>query len=177
MANGKKKGNRGERAAVAFLKEWTGKEFSRVPQSGGLRWKSQKTVTGDVICTEEGHYCSFSIEVKNYNELNFQHLLIEDVNSKILKFWEQCKEDASRVSKVPLLLMRRNGMAKNSFFIVLPYPLVVKFLIPHTPKPITTPYLVSRLPGEQLFISTTAYLSTLPYKIINKKLRKHLRSI
>lgn len=51
--NSKKKGNRLELAVTQFMKEWTGYEFSRVPQSGGLRWKNRTSIAGDVICTDK----------------------------------------------------------------------------------------------------------------------------
>lgn len=51
--NSKKKGNRLELAVTQFMKEWTGYEFSRVPQSGGLRWQNRTSIAGDVICTDK----------------------------------------------------------------------------------------------------------------------------
>ena len=53
--NSKKKGNRLELAVTQFMKEWTGYEFSRVPQSGGLRWQNRTSIAGDVICTDKKH--------------------------------------------------------------------------------------------------------------------------
>lgn len=42
--NSKQKGSRFERSICKFFQDWTGYEFSRVPASGGLRWKKPITL-------------------------------------------------------------------------------------------------------------------------------------
>lgn len=116
--NSRTKGNKGERNVAALFKKWTGKDFSRTPSSGGLQWK-KTNVKGDIVCTKEGHYFPFCIEVKTYRDINFCHLLIPNVKAKIIEFWEQCRKDAVLAKKVPLLIMRFNGMPKDFHFIVL----------------------------------------------------------
>lgn len=123
--NSKNKGNKGEREVVQFMKDWTGYEFSRVPQSGGLRWQNRKTIAGDVICTDEKHErnCKISIEVKFPKEIGFEHLLLPTKGKntdKLNHYWEQCTSDAAAVNKVPFLFIHRNGMAKGTFFVVMP---------------------------------------------------------
>jgi len=118
--NSRKKGAKAERKVAALLKKWTGREFSRTPASGGLRWKNANVV-GDIVCTEERHFFPFAIEVKSYKDINFEHLLYLD-DPKILKFWEQAAGDAERGQKLPLLFMRYNGMPSDFWVIAMTIP-------------------------------------------------------
>lgn len=117
--NSRKKGKRGERKAAGVLHQWTGMEFTSVPQSGGLRWKKTDNICGDIICTDALHRFDFSVEAKNYKEINFEHLLMPDVSSKIVEFWQQAKSDAERGKKLPLLLMRYDRLPADYFFTVI----------------------------------------------------------
>jgi hypothetical protein len=116
--NSRTKGKRGERKAKDVLEKWTSKEFAGVPASGGLRWKKADNISGDIICTDSLHRFDFSVEVKNYREINFEHLLM-DQESKVADFWAQCKEDATRGKKLPLLMMRYDRMPTGYFFTVI----------------------------------------------------------
>lgn len=115
----KQKGSRGERLAAKVLSKWSGLEFTRTPSSGGLRWEKTENIAGDIICTSKDIEFPFSVEVKNRSKstLDFQAPLL-DLNSSILDFWDQALEDAQRCDKVPILMMRRDRMPKNTFFIV-----------------------------------------------------------
>lgn len=169
MANGKKKGNRGERQVVDFFKEWSGLEFSRVPQSGGLRWHRKDDTTGDVICTTKKKKCGLSIESKNYREINFQHLLLPGVQCDILKFWAQAKEDGIRGEKTPILLMRVNGMKKSTFFVVMDFVMfwLIKTRLEQRQKwPTEGVLLESGKLGIVMFHSD--FLKTIPYGSFNK---------
>lgn len=118
--NSRKKGARGEKKACEVLTTWTSYPFHRVPQSGGLRWKTEFTV-GDLVCGDAIHRFDFSVESKNYKDINFEHLLMDNQNiSKIEEFWQQCKSDAKRGKKLPLLMMRYDGIRPaDHFFTVL----------------------------------------------------------
>lgn len=122
--NSKNKGNRGELEVAKFMKSWTGYEFTRVPQSGGLRWKSRENIAGDIICSDPKHerYCKLSIEVKFPKEVAFEHLLLPTTGKgtdKVNHYWRQCTSDAASVQKVPILFIHRNGMKKGTFFVVV----------------------------------------------------------
>lgn len=117
--NSRKKGSKTERLVAKLIEDWTGKKFARTPSSGGLQWKASMA-KGDVVCTTEGHFFPFCLEVKNYRNINFEHLLYNPKGSDILKFWEQASRDATLAKKVPMLLMRYNGLPRNLFFIVIP---------------------------------------------------------
>lgn len=114
--NSRSKGNRAERVAAEVLGKWTGKKFARVPSSGGLQWKNTNA-KGDIVCTEEGHFFPFCVEVKNYREINFEHLLYSK-KAKIMEFWQQCERDAKIANKIPLLMMRYDGLPSSFFFII-----------------------------------------------------------
>ena len=116
--NSRSKGNRNERRACDLLKKWTRKKFARTPSSGGLSWK-KTNAKGDVVCIKEGHYFPFCVEVKAHREINFSHLLY-DVDCKIMEFWDQCCHDAKEAKKVPMLLMRYNGLPAELFFLAVP---------------------------------------------------------
>lgn len=119
--NSKSKGGRFERTISKWFTAWTGYEFNRVPASGGLRWKNAENITSDVTCTDSKHSRKFrfSIECKNYSDLNFEHILLERKSCKILKFWEQAKSDAARAKKFPMLIMHYNGMPKGEAFVIV----------------------------------------------------------
>lgn len=117
--NSRKKGRRGEKKARLVLTKWTKLEFAGVPASGGLRWKKTDNITGDLVCTDPLHRFDFSIEVKNHREINFEHLLTPNINSSIKEFWKQCKMDAIRGKKIPLLMMRYDGIRPSDYFFLV----------------------------------------------------------
>jgi hypothetical protein len=122
MANSKKKGNKAERELCKFWEQWTDYKFTRVPASGGLRWKNTNATAGDIICDHEIHSrrFQFSVESKSYKDINFEHILLGNKKCDVLKFWQQCNDDAERSNKVPILFMRYNGMNKNTYFVIIP---------------------------------------------------------
>ena len=125
--NSKNKGNRNERRGCKLWSDWTGWEFSRVPASGGLRWKKQDDITGDIICTQKGIYnFKFSIEMKFHKDIEFNYLLLGKKKNPVIKFWDQCKRDAQRADKIPILFMRYNGMPKDIYFVVISHETYMK---------------------------------------------------
>lgn len=122
--NSRKKGAKNERNLAKAFEKWTGIEFSRVPASGGLRWKGmQEIICGDIIPSGDIHFAidfPFSIEAKAYADLNFKDPLLNN-NSKLYDFWEQSSADAKRSNKRPLVFSRQNGMPKGLYFVQLSY--------------------------------------------------------
>lgn len=162
--NGKKKGNKGERMAVAFFKEYTGLDFARTPQSGGLRWGKSENIAGDIVCVEKNYIFPFGVEVKSYNDLKFNHLLYLD-KSRIQEFWEQAKADSKRAEKLPMLLMRYNGLPKNFFFVVMRKKFFDKL------GEIPTPHFVF---NNFLVITTTDGLKKISWPIVEKEATRQL---
>lgn len=112
--NSKLKGNRGELSACKALKKWSGMEFNRVPNSGGLRWKNSQKVVGDIICESE---IGWVFEVKNYKEFHLTPVLRH--NSIVLRLYKQVYSDAVRSGKWPMLMLRNNGMPAEEFLIFI----------------------------------------------------------
>jgi hypothetical protein len=124
--NSRSKGARNERAIAKVLEKWTGKKFAKTPASGGLQWKTSMT-KGDVVCTTEGHYFPFCIEGKFYAKIDFAQLLTPGLlNIDIIDWWIQCRRDSRKCNKVPMLLMRYNGLPKDFWFMVLELSFVIK---------------------------------------------------
>lgn len=124
MTDSRKKGSRNERNVAKLMQDWSGYEFARTPQSGGLHWKKAHT-TGDIVCIDEdhSHRFPFSIECKFHEDLDLLHLIDDTIgkkSNKITLFWEQTEKDAETSKKLPLLFMRRNGMKAGMHFVVMP---------------------------------------------------------
>lgn len=165
--NSRTKGSKNERMLGKLFKQWTGKEFARTPSSGGLNWKNSQ-VAGDLVCTTEGHYFPFSIEAKNHNEINFEHLLYLK-EPKILEFWEQCKTDSQKGSpKVPILFMRYNGMPRDLHFVVMRYEVWVILRDKLLAAPIS---LSLHINEENLIILKSTDFFNLSYRDCRKRLK------
>lgn len=177
--NSKSKGGRFERAISKWFTNWTGFEFNRVPASGGLRWKNAENITSDVACTDSKHSRKFrlSIECKSYQDLRFEHILLEKKSCKILKFWEQARSDAKRANKFPILIMKYNGMPKGEAFVVMGRELYMACIYPFR-ELMGKPQMAFQLnPKGSLEDSNGFYvillsdLKALDYKEFNKKIQ------
>jgi Holliday junction resolvase len=110
--NGRSKGQRGEREAVAWLQAWwKGKEdskFVRVPASGGWQNASVRgelKAVGDIMCTDDAF--PFTVEVK-YQERWDRVRLYEGKRSPVWKWWEQAVAEGKEAGRIPLLMVRKN---------------------------------------------------------------------
>lgn len=126
--NSKKKGSKGENRATKMLETWSGLEFKRSPQSGGLRGHVADYTVGDIICTDRkmmNKVFPLTIEVKTYKAINFATLLPipgrgkETQTSIISEWFNQARDDGKRGEKLPMLLMRYDGLPQEFFFIVM----------------------------------------------------------
>lgn len=124
--NQKQKGNVNERAAAKWLSKWTGSHFARTPSSGGLRWKNTPDVCGDVLCTDKEFPWDWAVETKHLAE--FKIIPVLTYRSKIKTVWEQCKRDAARAHRQPLLMIRKNGMKAGTFYMFFEFDKVKPFL-------------------------------------------------
>lgn len=167
--NGKKKGNRAERALANWWQEWSGLEFSRVPQSGGLRWKKTDDISGDIIPTDKKgtRRFPFSIESKSYNDLRFEHIVLGLSKVKIQEFWKQAKDDAIRGEKYPILFLRYNNMKSNTWFVMLRYE-EFKYMDKDL---FEFPYFDIRQNGERVIIMNSNDLLKTDYQNFIKKLK------
>jgi hypothetical protein len=125
--NSKAKGNSNELVVCKLLSGWTGEEFTRIPMSGGLRWKNTANICGDVLCTNTEFDFRFSVETKHLKSVHIPPQLPKA--SKIYTIWQQCLSDAIRAKKHPLLMLRGNGYAKNNYVIFVEKPLADKIVL------------------------------------------------
>lgn len=163
--NSKQKGGRFERSICKWFTQWTGYEFNRVPASGGLRWKNAENITSDVACTDTRHsrkFC-FSVECKSYKDLNFEHILLQKKTCKILKFWKQASEDAKRAKKLPLLIMKYNGMPKGEAFVMI-HQGVFETCIQNHLGTFKKPHMMINSLKGGLVVIMLSDLKTIPYK-------------
>ena len=112
--NSKRKGNRNEIVAAKWLEKWTGQEFARTPSSGGLRWGQDASFAcGDVVCKNEKFDFIFAVETKHLKAVEFKPHLSK--RSKIYTIFQKAYRDAERAGKLPLLMLRTNGMEAGKF--------------------------------------------------------------
>lgn len=171
-ANPYKKGSKNEREGAKVVDSWTHKKFARVPRSGGLGWKTQNSV-GDIVCVTEGHYCPFTFECKAYIKIDFSHLLRGDLkNSDIVDFWGQASTDAKTVNKIPILMMRYNGLPKRFFFTAIPYSfyLKIKEQLPENHRQLRT-----RIGDELVIILESTHFFNTDYKTIRKIAKAYVK--
>jgi len=116
--NSKLKGNKNELNVTHLLSDWTGHEFVRVPRSGGLRWQNRMNVCGDVISTDSSFDFIFNIETKHVANIGVRTVWLRH-NSVIFKYFGQCERDALASKRIPFLIIRENGMPKDSYYIFL----------------------------------------------------------
>ena len=105
--NQKQKGNKNELHVCKILTRWTGSEFARIPQSGGLRWQNVMNICGDVLSTDPSFDFPYVIETKDLSKLHITFELRK--NSLIYTIWEQVKRDSLRASRLPILMLRKTG--------------------------------------------------------------------
>lgn len=167
--NSKNKGSTNERQVSKLFQDWTGKEFARTPSSGGLNW-GRGDVCGDIICTDDKHsrFFQFSIECKFHKQLDFQNL-INGNKCEIIKFWEQAVDDGLGHKKVPLLLMRYNGLKKDFHYVGVSYDFYDEVLIDELPVCDKMIILIEKY--NIVILPSTAFFKT-DYNLIHKKTKR-----
>jgi len=167
--NSRSKGNRNERKAAELISVWTGKKFAKTPSSGGLQWKKSFS-KGDIVCTVEGHFFPFCVEVKAHKEIDFSHLLLKEIKQpKIFEFWEQCERDAKLAEKVPMLMMRYDRLPADFFFLALPTHFVLQLNLKFTK--------VLRFRGKHnIIIVDSRELFAMDYNEIKPLTKKYLKN-
>jgi len=113
--NSKAKGSEYERKVARQLSQWWGEEFHRTPMSGGLHWKEDNRVAGDIVTPPESLY-PFTTECKKREGWDLEQVLkgTGDVES----WWQQSVSDGERVKLKPLLIFSKN-FAPSYFMIRL----------------------------------------------------------
>lgn len=172
------KGNRGQRKAVDCLRKWARKKFKSSAQYGGGGYNLDPH-KGDILCDTEGHYFPFTVEVKNYKEINFCQLLQPKLkNVLILDFWAQCEGDAQRCKKVPMLMMRFNGLPADFFFIVITSEFYARLnMLTRALNCRKTLEFWDKDKGAALMIMPSNEFFRMNYKEVKLEARKYLKAI
>ena len=102
--NSKVKGDTYERKIAKKLTEWTGLKFERVPASGGLHWREDNRVYGDVVTNDPDF--PFVIELKNRESWKMDSLI--NGSKEVEKWWKQVTADAEATGKEPMVIFSRN---------------------------------------------------------------------
>lgn len=103
--NGKAIGGAYERYVAKKLSAWWGEEFHRTPASGGLRWKQDNRVCGDIV-TPPGSTFPWVVECKKRENWTMDSLL--NGSAEVAKWWKQVTDDAERSGLEPMLIFTRN---------------------------------------------------------------------
>lgn len=181
MTNVKKKSGKHERSVAHSFEDWSGYEFARTPQSGGLHWRKAHT-SGDLVCIDDKHGLRFpySIECKFYEELLLLPLiqgLKGKKSNKIIEFWIQSEGDAERVGKVPLVFMRKNGMKAGLNFVMMSQRLFDIWLDLIDGWETDNGFLAFTDRDYQLIIINSEDLMETPYEVFYKAGRKLQRNV
>lgn len=102
--NSKRKGNSYELKIAKKMTEWTGLKFERVPASGGLHWRKDNRVYGDIVTNEPGF--KYVVECKNREKWNMDNLF--KGSAEVEKWWEQVTKDAVATGKQRMVIFTRN---------------------------------------------------------------------
>lgn len=115
MAKSKQKGNRGEREVVELCKKWWDDDsFKKSPESGGMATVMEQQgypediigrLAGDLLVPADFPFC---IESKLYAEIDIYSIIRNPGNNIIRQWWEQCRDDARKADKHPLLTFRED---------------------------------------------------------------------
>lgn len=102
----RRKGASFELEVAGHLTKWVGTKFTRTPSSGG--WNK----TGDLTPKDPKEMIRFpfNIECKNNEQWNMPMLFKFGFarSSCFGKWWRQCSGDASKSSRIPLVIFTRN---------------------------------------------------------------------
>jgi hypothetical protein len=162
--NSKRKGNKNELDVTKVLAEWTGHEFTRVPQSGGLRWANRVNICGDVISADPSFDFPFSVETKHVKSLGLEKSKpFLRKNSVVYTYMAQCKRDAAEVGKKPFLMLRENGMPANTYYIFLPCDLNKRVSLFNTGLGIVAQFMGQD--GEVIGFKSELFFKQVPYEI------------
>jgi hypothetical protein len=103
--NSKAKGSEFERKVAKALSTWWGEQFQRTPMSGGLHWKDDNRVAGDIVTPPDSIY-PWTTECKKREGWDLEQVL--KGTGEVEKWWSQSVRDGERVSLRPLLVFSKN---------------------------------------------------------------------
>ena len=155
MINSHTKGKSNERKAAKMFSEWSGISLTRVPRSGGLRWKRTADVVGDLICSDTGIDFPYVVEVKARKTLCLSRGM--GSKNKLHTFYEQALADSQRSGKLPILFATENGF--GGFYLVVND---LHFKVDKFPEPLyTSP---TKTGGTLYLYDSKEFFSSISYK-------------
>lgn len=99
MVDSRAKGSRGEYIVRDLLRQYTGLDFERVPNSGALSY-----LKGDLYVPNRKN--KFCIEVKNYEESPLSDKVFTNKSNYLVKWWEKIIQQANDQEQEPLLFFK-----------------------------------------------------------------------
>lgn len=112
--NSKAKGSSYELKIAKILSAWWDEEFHRTPMSGGLHWKSDNRVVGDIVTPPDSLF-PFVVECKKREEFTFEQIL--KGTGDVEKWWKQCTGDCKRSGGLKPMLIFSKNFAPNYLMI------------------------------------------------------------
>lgn len=110
LVNSRSKGNNFENHVAKMLTDWAGFKFERVPLSGGLHWKEENNITGDIVPPARLNF-PVSVECKKV-ETDWELDKLLSGSSMLWSFWAQAKRDSVQYTpKHPWLIFCKNRRA------------------------------------------------------------------
>ncbi|AID50505.1 hypothetical protein [Bacillus phage CP-51] len=103
--NSKNKGAEYERKIAKALGSWWGEQFQRTPASGGLQWKEDNRVTGDIVTPPDSIF-PFTIECKKRESWDLNQFL--KGTGEMEEWWTQATRDAKKINMKPMVIFSRN---------------------------------------------------------------------
>lgn len=102
MVDSRAKGARGEYLVRDILREYTGHQFERIPNSGALAY-----LKGDLYVPHEKN--RFCIEVKNYADSPLSDkIFTQEKTNNLIKWWKKVIAQARVGDQEPLLFFKYN---------------------------------------------------------------------
>lgn len=133
--NGKSKGSRFERELAKTFSNWYFGDpdaIVRNATSGALSTTRGNVgiPSGDLqqIKHHENPF-PYSVEAKHHKEFKIEHLLFERPRSKVYRAWVQCRRDALKDKKIPLLVFKVNFQASYCVLDIEQFSSVVKLAL------------------------------------------------
>jgi hypothetical protein len=103
--NSKAKGSEFERRIAKALGKWFKEDFNRTPASGGLHWKEDNRVAGDIVTPPDSIF-PFTVECKKREGWDLDQVL--KGTGEVEKWWMQAVGDSERVKLLPFLVFAKN---------------------------------------------------------------------
>ncbi|MMZ43642.1 hypothetical protein D1872_52070 [compost metagenome] len=142
--NSRHKGSEYERKIAKILGKWWGEDFHRTPASGGLHWKKDNRVAGDIVTPPDSVY-PWVTECKKREAWDFDQLI--KGTGEIEKYWSQVCRDAEETGLQPLLIFSKNFAPNYAMILEDQFNIIMEHLINEMGKSFSFNYFVVHKDG------------------------------